>query len=126
MLYEADEKYTDSIVYKQVPRYVTNTLDSLKLVKFENLKQGKYKLVAIKDKNSNNKFDPKTDKIGFLKDFIAIPNDTLYELELFKEELPFKAVNVAQASGSKFTMGYEGNPKDLKISIKKTEKIFLL
>jgi uncharacterized protein (DUF2141 family) len=119
MLYEADEKYTDSIVYKQVPRYVTNTLDSLKFVKFENLKQGKYKLVAIKDKNSNNKFDPKTDKIGFIKDFITIPNDTLYELELFKEEAPFKAVNVSQASGSKFTMGYEGNPKDVKISIKK-------
>jgi hypothetical protein len=119
MLYEADEKYTDSIVYKQVPRYVTNTLDSLKFVKFENLKQGKYKLVAIKDKNSNNKFDPKTDKIGFIKDFITIPNDTLFELELFKEEVPFKAVNVSQASGSKFTMGYEGNPKDVKISIKK-------
>jgi len=119
MLYEKNEKYNDSIIYKQVPRYITNTLDSLKLVKFENLKQGKYKLVAIKDKNSNNKFDPKLDKIGFLKEVITIPNDTLYELELFKEELPFKAVNVSQASGSKFTMGYEGNPKDVKISIKK-------
>jgi uncharacterized protein (DUF2141 family) len=119
MLYEVDEKYNDSIIYKQVPRYINNTLDSLKFVKFENLKQGKYKLVAIKDKNYNNKFDPKTDKIGFLKDFIAIPNDTLYELELFKEELPFEAVNVAQASGNKFTMGYEGNPKEVKINIKK-------
>jgi uncharacterized protein (DUF2141 family) len=119
MLYDANEKYTDSIVYKEVPRYITNTLDSLKIVKFENLKPGKYKLVAIKDKNSNNKFDPKTDKIGFQKEFITIPNDTLYELELFKEELPFKAVNVSQASTSKFTLGYEGNPKDVKINIKK-------
>lgn len=119
MLYEMNEKYTDSIVYKQVPRYVTNTLDSLKLAKFENLKQGKYKLVAIKDVNGNNKFDPKTDKIGFLKDFVKIPNDTVYELELFKEELSFKAVNVSQASASRFTMGYQGNPKDVKINIKK-------
>ncbi|MBY0487724.1 MAG: Ig-like domain-containing protein [Flavobacteriaceae bacterium] len=119
MLYEANEKYTDSTVYKQVPRYITNTLDSLKLVKFENVKEGKYKLIAIKDENGNNKYDPKTDKIGFQKDFITLPNDTLYELELFKEELPFKAVNVSQASGSKFTIGYEGNPKDVKISVKK-------
>jgi uncharacterized protein (DUF2141 family) len=119
LLYEVNEKYNDSIIYKKVPRYVTNTLDSLKFVKFENLKQGKYKLVALKDKNSNNKFDPKTDKIGFQKDFITIPNDTLYELELFKEELPFKALSVAQASASKFTLGYEGSPKDVKINIKK-------
>lgn len=124
MLYEVTEKYNDSIIYKQVPRYITNTLDSLKLVKFENIKQGKYKLVAIKDVNSNNKFDPKSDKIGFQKDFITIPNDTLYELELFKEELPFKAVNVSQASGNRFTLGYEGNPKDVNISIKKNGEIF--
>lgn len=119
MLYEVTEKYNDSIIYKQVPRYITNTLDSLKLVKFENLKQGKYKLVAMKDVNSNNKFDPKTDKIGFQKDYIQIPNDTLYELELFKEQLAFKAVNVSQASANRFTLGYEGNPKDVKININK-------
>jgi len=119
MLYEVNDKYNDSIVYKEVPRYVTNTLDSLKLAKFENLKQGKYKLVAIKDANGNNKFDSKTDKIGFLKDIVKIPNDTVYQLELFKEELPFKVLNVSQASASKFTMGYQGNPKDVKISIKK-------
>ena len=38
MLYEVTDKYTDSIVFKEVPRYITNTLDSLKLVKLENLK----------------------------------------------------------------------------------------
>lgn len=119
MLYEVNDKYNDSLIYKQVPRYVTNTLDSLKLAALENLKQGKYRLIAIKDVNSNNKFDPKTDKIGFQKDFVSIPNDTLYELELFKEVTPFKALNVAQASASRFTMGYEGNPKDVKINIKR-------
>lgn len=119
MLYEVNEKYTDSLIYKQAPRYITNTLDSLKVVKFDNIKEGKYQLIALKDLNSNNKFDPKTDKIGFQKEYITIPNDTLYELELFKETTPFKALNVSQASGSKFTIGYEGNPKDVKIAIKK-------
>ncbi len=124
LLYEVNEKYTDSAIYKQAPRYVTNTLDSLKIGKFENLKKGKYRLVALKDANSNNKFDPKTDKIGFQKDFITLPNDTIYELELFKEELPFKSINFSQASAARYTMGYEGNSKDVKISIKKgTEEI---
>lgn len=119
MLYEIDDKYTDSIVYKQLPRYITNTLDSLKVVKFENIKKGKYKLIALKDVNGNNKYDPKTDKIGFQKDFVTLPNDTLYELELFKEEVPFKALNISQASGSRFTIGYQGNSKDVKLNIKK-------
>jgi uncharacterized protein (DUF2141 family) len=45
--------------------------------KLENLKTGKYLLVALKDYNNNNKFDPKKDKIGFVKEFISVPNDAL-------------------------------------------------
>lgn len=111
MLYDVTKNYNDSIVYKQTPRYVTNTLDSLKTFKLENLKAGKYLLVAMKDYNSNNKFDPKKDKIGFYKQFISVPNDTVYELELFKEHLPFKAYKPTQASGNRLLLGYEGNLK---------------
>ncbi|TDE54958.1 Ig-like domain-containing protein [Flavobacterium sp. GT3P67] len=108
MLYDVNDTFKDSIVYNENPRYVTNTLDSLKTFRFENLKAGKYLLVAMKDYNSNNKYNPKTDKIGFSKDFITIPNDTIYELELFKETLPFKAFKPSQASGNKLLLGYEG------------------
>jgi uncharacterized protein (DUF2141 family) len=111
MLYDVNKNYNDSIVYKQMPRYVTNTLDSLKTFRLENLKAGKYLLVAMKDYNSNNKFDPKKDKIGFYKQFISVPNDTVYELELFKENLPFKAFKPSQASGNRLLLGYEGNLK---------------
>ncbi|MEY4012454.1 MAG: hypothetical protein RIT22_1578 [Bacteroidota bacterium] len=106
MLYDVDKNYNDSIVYKQMPRYVTNTLDSLKSFRLENLKAGKYLLVAMKDK-----FDPKKDKIGFYKQFISVPNDTVYELELFKENLPFKAFKPTQTSGNRLLLGYEGNMK---------------
>lgn len=123
MLYEVNDKYNDSTIYKEVPRYITSTLDSLKLVTLENLKEGKYQLIALKDENGNNKFDPKTDKIGFQKEYITIPNDTLYQLELFKEELPFKAVNASQVAHSKITVGYEGNAKDVKITVKKGSEI---
>ncbi|OAB31325.1 Ig-like domain-containing protein [Flavobacterium fryxellicola] len=108
MLYEVNDSFKDSIVYKDVPRYVTNTLDSLKTFRLENLKAGKYLLVAMKDYNSNNKYNPKTDKIGFSKDFITIPNDTVYELEVFKETLPFKTFKPIQASGNRLLLGYEG------------------
>ncbi|MDI5948678.1 Ig-like domain-containing protein [Flavobacterium yafengii] len=108
MLYDVNDTFKDSVVYNENPRYVTNTLDSLKTFRFENLKAGKYLLVAMKDYNSNNKYNPKTDKIGFSKEFITIPNDTLYELELFKETLPFKTFKPTQASGNRLFMGYEG------------------
>jgi hypothetical protein len=108
MLYEVNDKYKDSVVYKDFPRYVTNTLDSLRTFKLENLKAGKYLLVAMKDKGGNNKFNPKDDKIGFLKHFITVPNDTLFELELFKEVLPLKAFKPIQASGNRLLLPYEG------------------
>ena len=108
MLYEVNEKFKDSVVYTSPPRYITNTLDSLKTFRLENLKAGKYLLVAMKDRNNNNKFNPKTEKIGFHKQFINIPNDTVYEIELFKEVLPFKAYKPSQVSGNKIAIGYDG------------------
>ena len=108
MLYEVNEKFKDSVVYTSPPRYITNTLDSLKTFRLENLKAGKYLLVAMKDRNNDNKFNPKIEKIGFHKQFITIPNDTVYEIELFKEELPFKAYKPSQVSGNKIAIGYDG------------------
>ena len=108
MLYEANDKYKDSVIYKEFPRYITNTLDSLRTFEFENLKAGKYLLVALKDKSANNKYNPKDDKIGFIKHFITVPNDTIFELELFKETLPLKTFKPIQASGNKLLLPYEG------------------
>ena len=107
MLYEVNDKFNDSVVYKEFPRYITNTLDSLQTFKLENLKAGKYLLVALKDKGSNNKFNPKDDKIGFIKHYITVPNDTLFELELFKETQSFKALKPIQASGNRLFLPYD-------------------
>lgn len=123
MLYDVNDKFKDSVVYNQNPRYITNTLDSLKTFKLENLKAGKYLLVAMKDYNSNNKFNPKKDKIGFKKQFITIPNDTTYELKLFKEVLPFIAHKPFQASGNKLILPYEGKSNDVKITLKNGSEI---
>ncbi|MDR7372598.1 Ig-like domain-containing protein [Flavobacterium aquidurense] len=107
MLYEVNDKFNDSVVYKEFPRYITNTLDSLQTFKLENLKAGKYLLVALKDKGSNNKFNPKDDKIGFIKHYITVPNDTLFELELFKETQSFKALKPIQASGNRLFLPFD-------------------
>jgi uncharacterized protein (DUF2141 family) len=127
MLYEANEKFNDSTIYKENPRYITNTLDSLKTFRLENLKAGKYFLIALKDNNKNNKFNAKSDRIGFNKQMITIPNDTVFELELFKEELPFKAFKPSQVSGNRLVLGFEGKENSKgekpKITLKNKDQV---
>jgi len=123
MLYDVNDKFKDSVVYNENPRYVTNTLDSLKTFKLENLKAGKYLLVAMKDYNSNYKFNPKKDKIGFRKQFITIPTDTVQEIKIFKEVLPYKAYKPIQVSGNRLLLPYEGETDDVKITLKNGSEI---
>lgn len=119
MLYEADENFNDSTIYRQQPRYITNSLDKDGVMEFENLKQGKYRLVAIKDENKNNRFDPKQDKIGFIKDIVTLPNDTLYELELFKEVLPFRVLKPSAPAANRALFPYEGRLKEASYQVRK-------
>lgn len=123
MLYDA-KTYTDSTVYKETPIYVTNTLDSLKLFSLENLKEGEYQIIALKDKNGNNKFDPKSDKIGFLNEPIKIPTETVFELELFKEKTPSKIEKPIQQSTNKYFLPIEGAVEDLKITLQQGQNNF--
>ncbi|TYA70051.1 Ig-like domain-containing protein [Seonamhaeicola marinus] len=116
-LYEVDSTFTDSIVYKEVPKYITNTLDSLTTFSIENVKAGKYMLMALKDNNGDNKFQQKSDQIAFHKSFIEVPTDSSYTLKLFKEALDFKAVKPRLISGEKIAFGYEGDNKNMKIAI---------
>ncbi len=115
-LYEVNEAYTDSTVFKEFPRYVSNTLDST-IFDFKNLKAGKYKLVALEDKANNYTFEPKLDKIGFLEKTISIPEDTIAELTIFKEVPEFKYVRAKQISKHQFSVGYEGYLEEPELSI---------
>jgi hypothetical protein len=117
LLYDA-KTFTDSTVFKETPLYITNTLDSLKVFSLENLKEGNYQIIALKDKAGNNKFDPKSDKIGFLNESISIPTTTVYELELFAEKPIFKAEKPTQETNNKLFMGYYGDAKNTKITAK--------
>jgi uncharacterized protein (DUF2141 family) len=117
MLYEVDSTYSDSIVYKEKPRYITNTLDSLTTFSIDNIKAGTYKLIALKDKNNNYTFDQKNDKIGFYEDFITVPTDEDFKLTLFKEEVNFKGVKPKQEGQTRIMFPYEGNYENMRIKV---------
>ena len=118
MLYEADATYTDSIVYKKTPKYITNTLDSVTTFSIDNVKAGKYKLLAIKDANSDNKYQSKSDKIAFYKDFITVPNNDTYKLKLFKEAEAFKVIKPRQNAANKIDFPFIGDYSNVKINLK--------
>jgi uncharacterized protein (DUF2141 family) len=117
MLYELDSTYTDSTVFKQKPKYITNTLDSLTTFSIENIKEGQYKLIALKDNNGNFTYQQKSDKIGFYEGVISVPTDTTYAIKLFKEELDFDVVRPKQIAGQRIAFGYEGDYEDMRIEI---------
>ena len=110
MLYELDSTYTDSIVYKDTPRYVTYSQDSTFSFSLENLKAGTYRMVGILDKNDNYLFNPKKEKIGFVPGEITIPTDSTFEISVFKEELEFEPKRPAYFKGHQILFGYEGSP----------------
>ena len=117
MLYEYNEKYKDSLVYKQNPTFITNTLDSLDTFQLNYLREGQYVMIAMKDKNNNYRFDPKEDKIAFLEKPITVNNDTLitYDLSLFKEIPSYKATRPWQGAENKIVFGFEGRIDSVQI-----------
>ncbi|WP_022828974.1 Ig-like domain-containing protein [Flavobacterium antarcticum] len=124
MLYEINEKYNDSTVYKEKPRYVTNTLDSATTFKIENIKAGTYQLIALKDNNNNFIYNPGKDKIAFYKEPIVIgAENESYNLKLFQEVLNFKTFKPAQVSGNRATLGYTGDAEKMNITLKNGNEI---
>ena len=117
MLYPVDSTLSDSIVYKDPPRYVTNTLDSLTTFEIGNIKEGEYMLIAMKDEDANYTFQPKKDKIAFLQEYITIPADSSYTLKLFKEALPPKSSRPKQVAEGHVSFGVEGPVDSLEITL---------
>ena len=116
MLYEMDSIFNDSIIYKEKPTYVTSTLDSTNF-ELTNLKEGKYLLMALKQPNNNYIFKPQQDKVGFIKTPITLPTDSIFDITIFNEILPFKFIRGGEFTKGHLIFGYQGNNEDFKIRL---------
>lgn len=115
MLYEMDSTFTDSIVYREPPLYITNTGDSLPLFKLDYLKAGQYMLIGLLDGNKNNMFDQRLDKIGFVRDTIKLPTDSIYLLNLFMEEPDYSASVPSYVAKNRIIFGFSGDHAHMKV-----------
>ncbi|MDG2396948.1 MAG: Ig-like domain-containing protein [Flavobacteriaceae bacterium] len=116
-LYPIDSTYNDSTIYFEKPLYVSNTIDSINF-KFQNLKEGKYQLIAIKDEGANYFFDQNTDKIGFLNSHVNIPLDSFAEITLFKEITNFAWGTPKYVNTQLIEFPYYGNSSKKEILLK--------
>ncbi len=87
-LYPVDSIIADTMIYSQKPLYVTSTLDTT-IYRFQNLRAGKYAIIALEDKAGNYFFDQNMDKIGYKEQLIELPKDSIIDLRLFKERTNF-------------------------------------
>ena len=87
-LYPVDSIIADTMIYSQKPLYVTSTLDTT-IYRFQNLRAGKYAIIALEDKAGNYFFDQNIDKIGYKEQLIELPKDSIIDLRLFKERTNF-------------------------------------
>ena len=116
MLYELNDTFNDSTIYKEKPMYISATRDSSNTFEITNVKEGRYKLLALKEKSNDYIFQPKSDKIGFLEEIVELPTDTSYTLKIFKEVPELSIARPAHLSKYHILFGYEGKPKDLSIT----------
>ncbi len=117
MLYELNEVFKDSLVYFKKPTYVTVTKDSTGFFELTNLKKGKYILLALKEANNDYTFQPKNDKIGFVKEVVSVPTDSTFSLTLFKETPSYKLGRPSHIGKNHIVFGYEGSADGLDIEV---------
>jgi hypothetical protein len=81
MLYS---NFDDSVIYKKLPDYFAKTKED-GTFQINNIKDGKYKLVALKDANSNYKYDGENESIGFVDAPIDPSEKKSILIDLFQE-----------------------------------------
>ena len=112
-LYPADSTFKDSSIFLKKPFYVTSTLDSI-IYNFKNIREGKYEIIAIKDEAGNYLFDQNIDKIGFIDKPIKLPNDSIIDLTIFKENENFSWGRPFFVNKNRLGIQYYGDLKNMK------------
>lgn len=122
MLYEVNEEYTDSIIFKEKPFYISSTKEA-RAFEFSNLKEGTYRLIALEDVNSDYIFQPSLDKIGYKETFVTLPTDSSYTISLFKEDKNYRISQPKHVSKHSIIFGYEGAkiPPDISLISETTQ-----
>jgi len=110
-MYPVDSIFNDSTIYTDKPLYVSSTLDTT-IYEFQNLRAGKYAIIALEDKTGNYYFDQNIDKIGYLDHLITLPQDSIIDFRLFKERRNFSWDRANFVNNHHIALAYFGERKE--------------
>ena len=119
--------FSDTLnVKKEKPYYFIKT-DSSGNYRIENIKAGKYQLVALVDNNSNLLYNSETEKIGFESEPIEIKeNLTEKNLVVFMADGIKQKVLKTRNSVNYFQIEYAKGVKEAKVSFEKDSLAYML
>ena len=127
MLYDQEE---DSVVIKSKPYYFAYTNESGDF-RITHIKEGYFKVFALKDANANYLYDNVSEKIGFIDTMIFITYDTLKKnilINVFQPDIPLQIKDKGITDYGKISLVFSRKPDSLRVidsSVKILEKEIL-
>jgi len=107
LLYPDNGDWSDSLVCHKKPLYIA-IADSLGKAELRNVKAGRYRLLALKEKNVNLTYQAKDDMIGFETQPITLPTTSVPLLKLFSAKQAFKPLTPYPDAQQRYVLPYEG------------------
>jgi hypothetical protein len=117
------EDQSDSAPYKLAPSYFTKTRADGSFT-ITNLKEGTYKIFALKDENKNYRYDAESEFIGFTDSLVEAGTKRQISLLLFKEvPKKLKLLNSKAVEYGHISLVFNKPAEDLKIKVLNVGKI---
>lgn len=76
--------FSDSVIYKKKPDYFAKTKED-GTFQINNIRSAKYKLLVLKDANSNYKYDSESESVGFIDALIDVAEKKNILIDVFQE-----------------------------------------
>ncbi|MES2396640.1 MAG: Ig-like domain-containing protein [Bacteroidota bacterium] len=76
--------FSDSVIYKKKPDYFAKTKED-GTFQINNIRAAKYKLLVLKDANSNYKYDSESESVGFIDALIDVAEKKNILIDVFQE-----------------------------------------
>lgn len=113
-LFKIDSAYTDSLVLKSKPFYVSK-VNADGEFNLNYLSPGKYQMIAFDDVAQNMQFDIGKEKFGFVDEIIDLNQNQEYNIELFDQLPPYKVGKAEQKGYGHIRFKFEGQPETIDI-----------
>lgn len=113
-LYKMDENYSDSLVLRKKPYYISRTQeDGTFLLNY--LAPGKYKIIAFEDKIENVLFDYGKEDFAYQEQPIDLTENTSVNLSLFQQKPNYRIVKSEQKGEGHIVFKTQGSTTEVKV-----------